>query len=100
MFYRKIFKIITFALLGAGTFIKLLPSITVISRISNYKIGWRDYVGWSISFISSVYLLQEPNIYRNDKVEWQKLKYKQYFILSLNNTFAGYGRMETHFFLD
>jgi hypothetical protein len=53
---------------GIGTFIKLMPTASVVSCPSKYVASWRDYVGFSMSIISSCYFLQEPNIYRNEKV--------------------------------
>ena len=51
-----------------GTFVKLLPSVRVISRVAEHKTSWRDFAGWTLSLISSLYFVQEPSIYRNDKV--------------------------------
>ena len=53
---------------GVGTFIKLLPSVKVLSQPENYKTSLRDFAGWIISLATSFYFLQEPNIYRNNKV--------------------------------
>ncbi|XP_046440289.1 uncharacterized protein LOC124191239 [Daphnia pulex] len=58
---------------GIATFIKLMPTASVVSCPSKYVASWRDYVGFSMSIISSCYFLQEPNIYRNEKrmIAWR-----------------------------
>lgn len=72
--FLHVYLCTTHVIKGIGTFVKLFPSAVVINSPDKFTASWRDYVGWSMSILSSLYFLQEPNIYRNNKgmAEWRR----------------------------
>ena len=54
---------------GASTYVKLWPSIKVMSDTDPQRqADWRDYAGWAVSLLSDFYFLRQPHIYLNAQV--------------------------------